>query len=948
MTSQKPVRRYVELCQVAMGLARGKGSDEPTQSDAPPIENVSTQDILARATYHGEPPRFVGLRYSSREAARRGDNARDGKAPDGVAFDESPQEHLAALQAHAALIYPKHHGPVWVYGRSKNGGRGDVDATQLTTLFLDADGVGDWHVLLNALARAKLTFIAQRSGGHSDDKPKWHVAIPIVTIDVPRFRSGLPDKATWQTAYAWVAGLLSHLAGFTPTTHAAEPPPDSATSPTNTATSPHFDLAIAQAFLHVVYPGARRTEDAAPPETFLHEGGILDLTALLRLSGFHDHMAKIVMGAPTNGDDHGPSPGQGDTPQSLPQSGLGTIYGYTPPVQEPSRQFTPAEYAEGRKRAAAYAARLTPSRSEHGGDAALWEAALKVRRGFPLAPTVNEANRHAATILLKHFNPRCVDRDGKTPYPWPVETIERKVREAASAHLGGKSDYWLFDEPSRNDLAAMKTPTDRNKAEQSQSVKPASEASADRPVASEPAKEPTKEPALKVIRGGKGKPGGGDGGENNEGWTSKLIYKNKHELKPIVRNAVLILSNDSRWKDVISFDEMAGYIEKTIAPHWTDESMPTTIEDLVGKWTDGDIIRLQDWFSSNWDLHISKEVAADAVIVVAEKRKHNKVRDYLKSLSWDGVPRVATWLTTYLGVASSPYSKMVGQMWLISAVARIFQPGCMAKYSLVLEGPQDIGKSKATRILGGAWWRDMSLTVLKDKDAYIGIRGRWIIELAELDGLNKHESSRIKHYLSQVKDDYRPPYGRSDITVPRCNVFVGTVNPDSSRGYLNDPTGNVRFWPVFCTLVDEHGLARDRDQLWAEAVALYHSGTRWWPETREENALCHVEQEQRSATDDREAIVAHWLGSSQAKELEAERGIFPIDVMHHALGLNHIEKMDRRVQTDVGNIMGKLGWVGDQKSGKQYCKICTAPKGVSDTCGCGSTKFYRPKIYRRS
>src|SRR5262249_15117785 len=134
---------------------------------------------------------------------------------------------------------------------------------------------------------------------------------------------------------------------------------------------------------------------------------------------------------------------------------------------------------------------------------------------------------------------------------------------------------------------------------------------------------------------------------------------------------------------------------------------------------------------------------------------------------------------------------------------------------LIFEGEQGIGKSNALRLLGGAWFTD-ELPDLGSKDSALQVRGRWIVELAELDALNRSEQSRIKAFLTRTVDRYRPPYGRTVQAFPRRCVFAGSVNHGE---YLKDETGGRRFWPVVCEgEVFTEGLVRDRDQLFAEAA----------------------------------------------------------------------------------------------------------------------------------
>jgi predicted P-loop ATPase len=71
-------------------------------------------------------------------------------------------------------------------------------------------------------------------------------------------------------------------------------------------------------------------------------------------------------------------------------------------------------------------------------------------------------------------------------------------------------------------------------------------------------------------------------------------------------------------------------------------------------------------------------------------------------------------------------------------------------------------------------------------------------------------------FASKTCDSARPAYARSRVDRPRRCIFVGTTNDTE---YLQDPTGNRRFWPVLTGTIDLAALRRDRDQLWAEAAA---------------------------------------------------------------------------------------------------------------------------------
>src|SRR5262249_13493221 len=126
--------------------------------------------------------------------------------------------------------------------------------------------------------------------------------------------------------------------------------------------------------------------------------------------------------------------------------------------------------------------------------------------------------------------------------------------------------------------------------------------------------------------------------------------------------------------------------------------------------TDVDIIKIQSWLQTFGFRKISEKSVRDAITDDAHNHPYHPVRDYLDRVaaSWDGKPRVGTWLVTYAGAAlvmekdeatgvyeTSGYVEEVGKMFLVGMVARIYRPGCKFDYQLILEGSeQGMQKSK--------------------------------------------------------------------------------------------------------------------------------------------------------------------------------------------------------------------------------------------------------------
>jgi predicted P-loop ATPase len=333
-------------------------------------------------------------------------------------------------------------------------------------------------------------------------------------------------------------------------------------------------------------------------------------------------------------------------------------------------------------------------------------------------------------------------------------------------------------------------------------------------------------------------------------WASQLLLDLVGTPERNEANVITALKNDEAFAGAVLFDEFRQEVLVNRALPW-DEKEST----IPRCWSDADDVRCAEWLQRH-EINIVPAVVSRSVAAIARDIRIHPVREYLRSLAWDGMPRLETWTITYLGAVDTKLNRAFGSLWMISAVARIMKPGCKVDHMLILEGPQGAKKSTALKVLAGEDWFTDELTEIGSKDAAQQMRGVWVIEIAELDAISRAEVSRIKSFLSRSVDRYRPPYERYVIDVPRQCVFAGSVNPDT---YLRDETGNRRFWPVRCGRIDLNALACDRDQLWAEAVARYRDGAIWWLNEPELIASANAEQDQRYQADAWDARIDRWL-----------------------------------------------------------------------------------------
>ena len=375
-------------------------------------------------------------------------------------------------------------------------------------------------------------------------------------------------------------------------------------------------------------------------------------------------------------------------------------------------------------------------------------------------------------------------------------------------------------------------------------------------------------------------------------WLERCQRTDKGAPRNNLANVLLALRDAPELRELFAFDEMLR------APLLMKPTPGASADDVPRLVRDPDVSAVQEWLQLAGLTNVTKDTVHQAVDLRADERAFHPVRDYLSALLWDGTPRLCGWLHAYLGAEPSGYAERIGAMFMTAMVARIFEPGCKADYALVLEGPQGTLKSTACAILGGRWFSDNLPDIRSGKDVSQHLAGKWLIEVAELSALDKAEAAALKAFITRPAERYRPSYGRKEVTEPRQCVFVGTTN---KAVYLRDETGGRRFWPVRVGRIDPGALMRDRDQLFAEATALYRNGHRWWPDQEFERDHIAPEQCARYEADAWEQAIGEFLIRQHADYTTI------LEVARDGLGLltPRIGTYDQR---RIAAALERLGW----------------------------------------
>lgn len=331
-----------------------------------------------------------------------------------------------------------------------------------------------------------------------------------------------------------------------------------------------------------------------------------------------------------------------------------------------------------------------------------------------------------------------------------------------------------------------------------------------------------------------------------------LSYDGNGNLRKTRDNIIRILTYNPAYKGKIATDDFA-------VRGMALGALPWNTSDERRIWSDTDDAGLAWELERNYGI-VGKDKIDAALLLVSEANRYNEVKAYLTSLTWDMLPRLDTVLHDYLGAEDNEYTRAVARKSFCAAVARVMAPGCKYDYVPVFVGPQGIGKSTFLATIGKDWYSD-SLQSFEGKEAAEMIQGVWINELGEMTSYRKSEANTVKQFLSKGADIYRQAYGRRTGKFPRKCVFFGTCN---TYEFLNDLTGNRRFWPVDVGKLPPvksvwSDLPQEVDQIWAEAVVRWLAEEPLYFDKPEMEQLARAEQDRHREANVKEGVIREFL-----------------------------------------------------------------------------------------
>lgn len=254
-----------------------------------------------------------------------------------------------------------------------------------------------------------------------------------------------------------------------------------------------------------------------------------------------------------------------------------------------------------------------------------------------------------------------------------------------------------------------------------------------------------------------------------------------------------------------------------------EEEMPHNNE-FIGRLVDheGKVIdksyHVVDWvtvFAAAGIHDLTARRVRECLVEFAMKRSYNDLIVRLSKLipDWDGVPRMRNKLISLFDCNDTPLNQDFGEYFWLALYARMMMPGELAPMVLSLFGVQNCGKSyfgkRLCQIITGNEGADSTQLNLDAQpiDFLREITGQSVIaSVGEMTGFGRGDLNRIKDFITRTSDKMHYKF---EAHFTQLRQWITIMDGNKYEGLQRDPTGNRRFYPMFCgQLPDQDGQPR--------------------------------------------------------------------------------------------------------------------------------------------